>query len=41
MVAIYAILAQPFGHDGMASFALLLATTASFVTITALLAILL
>ncbi|WP_425051204.1 AEC family transporter [Psychromarinibacter sp. S121] len=41
MVAIYAILAQPFGHDGMASIALLLATTASFVTITILLALLL
>ncbi|MDF0599394.1 AEC family transporter [Psychromarinibacter sp. C21-152] len=40
MVAIYTVLAQPYGHGGIASIAMLLATTASFFTLSALLAVL-
>lgn len=38
MVAIYVVLAQPYGHEGIASVALLIATVASFVTLSLILA---
>lgn len=38
MVAIYVVLAQPYGHEGLASFSLLMATAASFLTLTLLIA---
>ncbi len=40
MVGIYAILAQPYGHEGVASIAMLVATTAAFFTLSLLLALL-
>ncbi|WP_172298110.1 AEC family transporter [Pseudoruegeria sp. HB172150] len=40
MVSIYTILAQPYGHEGIAAIAVVTATTCAFVTLTALLAIL-
>lgn len=38
MLGIYTVLAQPYGHQGVASLALLAATASAFVTLTALLA---
>ncbi len=40
MLSIYPVLAQPYGHEGIASLSLLLATSAAFVTLTLLLSIL-
>ncbi|SES10094.1 hypothetical protein SAMN04490244_105363 [Tranquillimonas rosea] len=40
MLGIYAILAQPYGHDGVASIALLTATAGAFLTVNALLVLL-
>jgi malonate transporter len=40
MFSVYVVLAQPYGHAGVASLALLGATAGSFVTLTALLALL-
>lgn len=40
MVGIYAILAQPYGHEGIASIAMMVATTAAFFTLSVLLAVL-
>jgi len=40
MFGIYTVLAQDYGHEGLASIALLMATTGSFFTLSALLAIL-
>lgn len=40
MFGIYVVLAQPYGHEGVASLALLAATVGAFVTLTALLAVL-
>lgn len=40
MFGIYAVLAQPYGHEGIASLAMLAATLGAFVTLTALLALL-
>ena len=40
MFGVYVVLSQPYGHGGIASLALLLATAGSFVTLTALLALL-
>ncbi|MBV0913617.1 AEC family transporter [Anianabacter salinae] len=39
MLSIYPVLAQPYGHEGIASIALLLATAGAFVTLTVLLAV--
>ena len=40
MLGIYAVLAQDYGHEGLAALALLMATLGAFVTLTALLALL-
>jgi malonate transporter len=40
MLGIYAVLAQDYGHEGLAALALLMATLGAFVTVTALLGIL-
>ncbi|SFO92306.1 AEC family transporter [Tranquillimonas alkanivorans] len=40
MLGIYAIFAQPYGHEGVASMALLVTTAGAFVTLTVLLALL-
>jgi predicted permease len=40
MISIYVVLAQPYGHGGVASLALLFATAGAFVTLSVLLALL-